>query len=248
MNATVRRLAWWVLGDAIFAVVLSIAFPLELTAHPSEFDTLTLDFLFGPKGLEAIDAAVVQSEGPGYEPFPPPDFKRDVALDILQSMHVPLGTVDINVEMSERYHEVGFLVRFDAPSLGVSSPLLVDSSVLQRIASEARVSRLKLSVCGVTDGAGGSDENALAELDIRASRAGLRPRAGDREACRAWSVNTTDESISIEVKRKAAASNRLRVVSGAVAALAAILILAALLVVRARKGVANAEMGERNEK
>jgi hypothetical protein len=220
---------------AILAGTVSVAFPLGASGHASDFETLTLDFLFGPKGLEAVDAAVVESKGPGYEPFPASEFKRDIALDVLQSLQVALRTVDIDVEMSERYHEVGFLVRFDAPSLGVSSPLLIETLRLQQIASKARLSRLKLSMCGVTDGGGASDEDMKAELHIQASSAGRPPVDWDREACQVWSVNTTDESFSIVVRREAVSENRRGVVIGTVGALTVILVAAALLVARTRK-------------
>ena len=39
-------------------------------AHPSDFDTLTIDLIFGADGLDTIDVAVVESTGSGYDPFP----------------------------------------------------------------------------------------------------------------------------------------------------------------------------------
>jgi len=67
--------------------------------------------------IEVIDAAVVESAGPGYEPLPTTD---------------------------------GFLVRFAEPSLGAEVPLSIDTTDLQGIATARGLSRLKLSVCGVT--------------------------------------------------------------------------------------------------
>lgn len=46
-----------------------IALLLPVAAHPSGFGTLTLDLFVGPRGLGAVDAAVVESKGPGYDPF-----------------------------------------------------------------------------------------------------------------------------------------------------------------------------------
>src|SRR5262245_56831671 len=113
-------------------------------AHPSDFATLTLDLLVGPDGLEAIDAAVVESAGPSHQPFPTSELKLAVATDVLGALHVPLDQVEIDGETSERYHEVGFLVRFHEPSFGTELPLSIDTTDLQRIAADRDMSGLKL--------------------------------------------------------------------------------------------------------
>lgn len=181
------------------------ALALPATAHPSDFETLTLDFLVGPRGLEVIDAAVVESRGPSYQPFPTSEFKHEVAVDVLEALDVPLSDADIDAELSERYHEVGFLVRFKQPVLGAESPLSIDTAGLQRIVGDSGLRRLKLSLCGVTDGAASADPSTLSEFDIQASQGGV---AGlGRAACQAWVLAPTDQSVSIVVKPRDAVAD-----------------------------------------
>jgi hypothetical protein len=191
-------------ASLVAGIVLS---PLGLvsapaTAHPSDFSTLTLDLLIGPDGLKAIDAAVVESAGPSYAPFPTSELRQAVATDVLEALHVPLDQVDIDAETSERYHEVGFLVRFHEPSLGTELPLSIDTTDLQRIAADRNLSRLKLSVCGVTAETRVPDQSTLSRLDIQASQSGQHPRAEprDRQACSVWALTTTDQPVSILIK------------------------------------------------
>lgn len=169
----------------------------SVSAHPSDFETLTLDFLIGPTGLELIEAAVVESSGPGYEPFPSSELKRNLAVGTVDALRVSLSSVEINEEMSERYHEVGFMIHFIEPSLGGNRALSIDSTKLQQLAADAGLERVKMSVCGVTDGAGASNPSLLSELHIESSQGSRRPAGLDREACRVWTAATTDPPISI---------------------------------------------------
>jgi hypothetical protein len=228
-----RRIASTV-AAALISSLGFVALALPATAHPSDFETLTLDLLVGPRGLEVLDAAVVESKGPGYEPFPTSDFKRDVAVDVLDALHLALGGVSIDAEMSERYHEVGFGIRFEEPALGVTSPLTIETADLQRIVADRGLSRLKLSVCGVTAGADSSDQNALSQLGITASHHGRRPAGLDREACEIWALTPTDQSVSIVIEPQTVAETGLGLVRPAVAALSVLFMGAALLTLRSR--------------
>jgi hypothetical protein len=193
-----RRIASIIVGVALSPLgLLGSAHPAS--AHPSDFATLTLDLLVGPRGLEVIDAAVVRSAGPTYDPFPDSELKHAVATDVLEALRVPLDGVDIDAEMSERYHEVGFLVRFHEPSLGAERPLSIDTADLQRIATNGGMSRLKLSVCGVTAGTPDPDQSTLSRLDIQASEPGQPPAGMDRPACSIWALTTTDQPVSIMI-------------------------------------------------
>jgi hypothetical protein len=205
-----------------------------VTGHPSDFETLTLDLLIGPDGLEAIDAAVVTSEGPGYEPLPRSELKRDVVLDVLAALDVPLGGVDLEVEMSERYHEVGFLVRFNEPSLGVEVPLHVETADLQATATEVGLDRLKVSVCGVTDRALSPDHGMLSGLDVQANQVGRTAISLDRPACDVWTLTPNEQAASITITPHGLAATGFGVTGVAAAAVTALLVGSALLTVVAR--------------
>jgi hypothetical protein len=197
MNAH-ARIASIVTGVSVALLHLMVS-GVPAMAHPSDFETLTLDLLIGPRGLAVIDAAVVQSKGPSFEPIPTSEFKRDLAVDVLEALHVPLDSVEIDEEMSERYHEVGFLVRFDEPSLGARSALAIETADLQGIVAERALSYLKVNVCGVTEGAASPDRATLAEFDIVASR-GPDGLAWCGEF---WTLTPTDPSVSIVIKAQA---------------------------------------------
>jgi hypothetical protein len=218
-----------VIAGAAFSPLGLFALPVPATAHPSDFETLTLDLLVGPRGLEVIDAAVVESGGPSYEPFPTSDVKRDVALKVLGALDVASNGVVVDPEVSARYHEVGFLVRFKNPSLGAESPLRIDTTELQELVADETLSRLKLSVCGVAEGANSPDPGALSALDIRATQPGRPPAGLDREACEVWTLTPSDQPVSIVVKPKAAAETGVGVVRATVTALIVLVVGAALL-------------------
>jgi hypothetical protein len=196
-----RRTALLVAGIGLSPLGLVSA---PATAHPSDFATLTLDLLVGPDGLEAIDAAVVESAGPSYQPFPTIELKHAVATDVLEALHVPPDQVDIDAETSERYHEVGFVVRFHEPSLGTEMPLSIDTTELQHIAANRDLSRLKLSICGITAGNKGPSQSTISRLDIQASQPGQPPTGLDpRQACSVWALTTTDQPGSIVIDPRA---------------------------------------------
>jgi hypothetical protein len=178
---------------------LTLASPVS--AHPSDFETLTLDLLMGPRGLESIDAAVVP--GTTYEPFIASEVKRDVAMEVLDALDLPMSGVDIDAEMSERYHEVGFLVRFD--ELGARVTLSIATVDLQAIVDDRRLGRLKLSVCGVTQGAEPSEE-VLSQADVQASERGRQPVGLEREACEVWVLEPANTPVSIAITQPRAAA------------------------------------------
>lgn len=142
--------------------------------HPSDFGTLTIDLLIAQGRLTAIDAAVVVSEGPSYEPFPENDLKRQVAANLLRTLELPLEGVHVDVEMSELYHEVGFLVRVEESSPRRRVPLRIETGDLQSVATDAGMDRLKLSICGASEES--PDDEVLAPLEIRADEPGRAPR------------------------------------------------------------------------
>jgi hypothetical protein len=195
-----RRVASIVVGATV-TMPGFFALALPATAHPSPFETLTLDFLIGPKGLEIIDAAVVESSGPSYQPFPTSEFKRDVAVDVLNALHLSVSGVEIDAEMSVRYHEVGFLVRFYEPSLAATAPLSLNTAGLQEIVADRGLSHLRLSVCGVADGSDSPDQATFAGLDIQASQDSRLPAGpGRATACEVWALDPTDKPVSIVIK------------------------------------------------
>jgi hypothetical protein len=120
-------------------------------AHPSDFDTLTVDLLVGSRGLEAIDAAVVVSDSAPWETVEPA-VRADIARQLLALLDVPTGSADIDAEDSERYHWVGFVIRFPQPVLGATTPIEIDTSQLQALTAGLGLAFLKISVCGVSGG------------------------------------------------------------------------------------------------
>ncbi|CAN5864757.1 hypothetical protein BH23ACT4_BH23ACT4_10660 [soil metagenome] len=106
VNAAARGWRWCV--RLVVWMALVVGTPLTANAHPSDFQTLTIDLLFGADGLEAIDAAVVQSSGPSYEPFPSSELRQRVAEDVLNAMGLAELPLSIDSELSARYHEVGW--------------------------------------------------------------------------------------------------------------------------------------------
>lgn len=170
---------------------------LPAQAHPSDLATLTLDFLVGPSGLEAVDAAVVASTGTPYETVEP-EVRHDVALLVLEQLGVDADAADLELD-SDRYHWVGFMIRFHQPTLGRTVPLVIETSELQRRTAELGLANLKVSVCGVTDGAERSDSGVLGELLIDATHEGRRPRGHDRETCTVWQLDLADDPAVVQV-------------------------------------------------
>lgn len=217
-------------------LLLSVAVALPAEAHPSEFDTLTLDLLIGVEGLRWVDAAVVESAGPGYEPFPSPEKRHDVAVGVFEALEMPLEQVEIDADASARYHEVGFLAEFRQPSLGSNSVLRIDTADLQRLIADAGLERLKLSVCGVTQNPESSDPAVLTALDVLATQSGRSATGLDRPGCDVWALTAADAAVSITVRAEAPRDPGLNGILIPTAALAALLIAVVLLsVVRIRR-------------
>lgn len=180
-------------------VVAGVNLTAVAFAHPSDYSTLTLDFLFRTQGLEAIDAAVVESEEGSYEPFPSEEMRHEVAIRTLQALGTPREAVHIDASDSPLYHEVGFLIRFEDPSHGVSRNLRIETAALRDIASDLGLNRLKVSVCGVGNSLTSPDKEVLTDLQIRATHDGMNPRGLDREACTVWALTASDGPVEIEV-------------------------------------------------
>lgn len=75
---------------SLWVTVGVIVAPLPASAHPSDFRTLTIDLIFGQTGLEVIDAAVVESSGPSYEPFPSVELRQAVAEEVLAALDLSM--------------------------------------------------------------------------------------------------------------------------------------------------------------
>ena len=146
-----RRVA---VATCVLAVLVLFALPVY--AHPSDFETLTIDLQFRPEGLELIDAAVVESSGPSYQPGPTEELKEEVAQRVIEALNVETTPVEIDLENSELYHSVGFTIRFLDPSLSGRQTLEIDSQPLQDIAADVGLKYLKLTIRtwnhGICDG------------------------------------------------------------------------------------------------
>lgn len=220
------------------------ALTLPAEAHPSDFETLTLDLLIGVEGLRWVDAAVVESGGPGHEPFPTAGRRHDVAVGVLEALEMPLDHVEIDAEGSARYHEVGFLIEFPRPFLDSTSDLRIDTSDFQRLTADAGLERLKLSVCGASQDPDSADPDVLAGLDVSATQPGRSPAGIDRPGCEVWTLTPADTAVTITVSEVITLDTRRNttLIAGTVA-LAAVVADVALLfgaLKRRRRGVSAA--------
>lgn len=173
--------AGWVIA---FVVVL----PLRVLSHPSDFETLTIDLLFGSGGLHAIDAAVVESSGPSYEPGPSVELREAVAHQVLEALDLSEIPTEIELENSERYHWVGFTIRFPDPSLDGRSTLEVNTRPLQDIAADIGLKHVKLSIChGFSESVDPRDVSGL----------GVSPPEGT--GCDVWVLTPDHESLTVAV-------------------------------------------------
>lgn len=168
-------------------LVLVLMLPGLARAHASDFETLTVDLIFGSRGLEVVDAAVVESSGPSYEPGPTIALRENVARRVLESLQLAATPVEIDLENSERYHWVGFTVRFLDPSLGGRPSVGIDSRPLQEIAADVGLQHLKLSICH-------TDSGAIDPRDL--SR--VSSQSGD-PGCRVWRLTSEGQAISTSV-------------------------------------------------
>lgn len=194
-------------------VGLTVA-PLSASAHPSDFSTLTIDLIFGQDGLEAIDAAVVESSGPSYEPFPSVELRQAVAEEVLAALDLSDAAASIDAAMSERYHQVGFLIKFDEPRPGHQETFQLDTNPLQAIAENTNLQRLKLSVCA-------DASETFNALEIHASRDGRAPiqTTNERPWCRIWEVAIAGSPVTVSVEALALPLTGLPIVPAAIAAL-----------------------------
>jgi len=187
---TVMRTALATTLVAAFVTVL----PLRAWSHPSDFQTLTIDLLFGGEGLEAIDAAVVESSGPTWEPFPSVELRDRVARDVLAALDLSGSAASIDSEMSERYHQVGFFVVMDKEQLE-GNEFIVNTAPLQAIAADTNLEQLKLSVCS-------EDSETFNDLEIDATREGrdpIRNNRNERSSCQVWEIAVDDPPVTVTV-------------------------------------------------
>lgn len=183
--------------------LLGCAAPAQ--AHPSDFRTMTVDVVLASRGIEVIDVAVVPVAGPSYEPFVTDEEKEGVALELLAALDILATEVLLDVDQSDRYHEVGFTIRFGEPrSVAGSRPAIVlDGAELQAVAAAAGVDSLKLSVCAVesyvTGETGLASPDLLPQVEIEASRAGSRRT--DRAGCHVWILGPDQPPLELVVGR-----------------------------------------------
>jgi hypothetical protein len=181
-------------GGVLLVLGVVVLEPPTANAHPSDFRTLTIDLIFESEGLVTIDAAVVESFGPGYEPFPSVDLRQQVAEDVTAALGLEGAAASINPELSKRYHEAGFFVVFDQPQPGNGESLRVDTAPFQAIAASANLDVLKLSVCSEIF-------ETFDELSIDASdpgRAATDSRA-ERPWCEIWELGVDDPPVTISI-------------------------------------------------
>ncbi len=185
-------------------VLLAVANAPRAFAHPSDFETLTLDLVIDRHGLVVIDAAVVESSGPGYEPLPSVELRRMVAEHVLGALGVPTASASIDATNSERYHEVGFLISLAGHRSGPGVVLDVGSRSLQELTDDLGLARLKVGVCGI-------DADAFGALELSASRPGRQPSADrqERTACQVWDIEPDEPPVEIMVRSRSLASTGL---------------------------------------
>lgn len=189
-NASARRWRWCV--SVVVWVALLVGVPLTASAHPSDFQTLTIDLIFGADGLETIDAAVVESSGPSYGPFPSSEWRQRVAEDVLDAMGLSGFPLSIDSELSERYHEVGFYIVFAEP-VSIDGLLRVETGSIQQIAREANLGTLKLSVCS-------DSPEIFSQLEIDATSPGRGPtNPAERAPCEIWDIPVDDQPVAVTV-------------------------------------------------
>jgi hypothetical protein len=192
-------LRWTLVGW--LALVGLVATAESARAHPSEFRTLTLDFIIGVNGLEAIDAAVVPTYGPSYEPFISVAEKQAIALDVLEAIGISPNNVTIEAAESERYHQVGFTVRTKGSEYEPRE-VQVQSKELQALTKALELDTLRLSVCSGTD-----DKLLISASEWGASRSGRESgagsRANERPRCVIWELAATDPPLSFPLRTSA---------------------------------------------
>jgi hypothetical protein len=165
---------------------------------------MTVDFVVSAEGLEVVDVAVVPNSGPSYEPFVGADVKERIATQLMSLLGFHPRDVDLELELSERYHQVGFALRIDdSVSPQVLESLTIDGDTVLDLARQLDIPALKISICAVRayDPASGdadlADPGLLAELPINASEPGSSRR--DRTGCETWVQTAQSEGLVISV-------------------------------------------------
>ncbi len=193
-------------------------FARPAAAHPSDFETLTIDLLVGPDGLEAVDVAANQSTS--YQPFASTQEKRLLAAEVLKALAVDVDEVDIELEMSDRYHDAGFVIRFPTPQLAGTSALRLEPGSLQRIAADAAIPKVKLALCAVArrPEGGGTTDGLLSRLDVQASAPSRHPTNGEQAPCQVWVLDQDDAAFGLDVGPQRLAATGMDLTTGTIAA------------------------------
>jgi hypothetical protein len=85
--------------------------------------------------VEGIDAAVVKSVGPSYEPFPTTEAKQIVAREVIDALELDRTRIEIDLSNGVRYHQVGFSIHRGESALLVSLPVGVTLSPSRKATS-----------------------------------------------------------------------------------------------------------------
>lgn len=179
----------------VAAAVLCVgALAPRADAHPSAFDTLTLDLLLDRGGLVLIDAAANHAT---YQEAPSPEQRATLAFAVLDALGVPRESLEVDSANSLLYHEVGFTIYLHQPFANTTVPgeLRIDSRAFQEIAAGG-VGRLKLDVCRVA----WPDQTLALDADIPASApdlSGAGAAGFDRRDCASWTLQPDDAPISL---------------------------------------------------
>jgi hypothetical protein len=191
------------------AASLIVGFAAVASAHPSDPETLTVDLLLGPEGLEVIDVAVVA--GVDYEPFPTVEQRRAIADQIMAALGIDEATTNVDSEMGERYHEVGFTIRLKQPFSDTKRKALrTGTAPLQQIARSAGAKWLKLEACDrsapdpFAESPSGTTKKSGGSFVVRtdADRPG-RPSniwMNERQACRVWRLKTDGPAFTLTAR------------------------------------------------
>ena len=169
-------------------------------AHPSDSETLTIDLLLSTDGLLTIDAAM--NPGPSYDLHQSESDRADVAAAVIESLGIDPANASINAALSDRYHEVGFVVRLREPyTNGSRGELQVESTRLQQIAAARNIKRLKLALCDTftSDAARVSSPFVIAASATAPGRE-PDPQRIERYGCRVWEFGQTDTPVSIAAR------------------------------------------------
>ncbi|MPZ52071.1 MAG: hypothetical protein GEU79_04935 [Acidimicrobiia bacterium] len=119
-------------------------------------------------------------------------------IDVLDSFGLTEEDVNLDPEISERYHQVGFYATLPPASPHRSSSLSFDSERLQEITSGLGLGHLRLSLCPTVDDAFTTVN--IDEIGMTASKPGQRSsQYHQRPGCRLWALEPEDPAVSINV-------------------------------------------------